>query len=400
MSCPTQCILGQNITFTVQAKSGTGAPADATGDVSYSIYEDETGTAILTGTMAKLAAQTGFYSEQIACTADNGFEQYKTYTIRISATVVAVAVAVAYSFIALGAEDLPTATTGALTTTANFKTFAGITSTDDDALIGSLITRATSAREAFCGRTLTSKTYRDRYSGDGTNELILDQYPVTEIQMLSIGYVNVLRINNNTSDAYNAYIFVEDSTLTAPTMDLVLQGGTSAGTNTINLATGNGGGEHTISTLNTAINALGSGWSSTSLLSEFDSWSAIELKPLGGLQCFDNSYAYLECPNEPEADYNYDRGRGTVYLKSKFHRGTDNITIRYTAGYTVTPADLEQICIDYVNIIYRSSKKDILLKSEKLGDHTISYFERADYMTLPSEIAKRLAPYKRWRLTI
>ena len=67
----------------------TGVLTDADAAPSYRIYEDETGTAILTGTMAKLddANTTGFYTEQVACTVANGFEDDKSYTIYIEATV-------------------------------------------------------------------------------------------------------------------------------------------------------------------------------------------------------------------------------------------------------------------------------------------------------------------------
>jgi len=110
MSCPTQAVVGQNLTFTVDTKGKTGAPADATGDVAYSVYEDETTTAILTGTMAKLAGETGFYSEQIAISTANGFERYKTYTVRIKATVSGKSLAQSYSFIAVGTADVSVTT--------------------------------------------------------------------------------------------------------------------------------------------------------------------------------------------------------------------------------------------------------------------------------------------------
>lgn len=67
----------------------TGVATDADSVPSYRVYEDETGTAILTGSMALLDSSntTGFYSEQIQLTAANGFEKGKCYTIYISATV-------------------------------------------------------------------------------------------------------------------------------------------------------------------------------------------------------------------------------------------------------------------------------------------------------------------------
>lgn len=67
----------------------TGAATDADSVPAYRVYEDETGTPILTGSMAKLddAGTTGFYSEQITLSAANGFEVGKSYTVHVSATV-------------------------------------------------------------------------------------------------------------------------------------------------------------------------------------------------------------------------------------------------------------------------------------------------------------------------
>lgn len=67
---------------TNQAAAADSAPA-------YRIYEDETATAILTGSMAALDSgnTTGFYTEQITLSAANGFEKGKCYTIYIEADV-------------------------------------------------------------------------------------------------------------------------------------------------------------------------------------------------------------------------------------------------------------------------------------------------------------------------
>jgi len=67
----------------------TGVATDADSAPSYRIYEDETSTPIVTGSLAKLddANTTGFYSERVQLTAANGFEKGKCYNIYISATV-------------------------------------------------------------------------------------------------------------------------------------------------------------------------------------------------------------------------------------------------------------------------------------------------------------------------
>lgn len=78
----------------------TGAATDADAVPAYRVYEDETGTAILTGNMAKLddANTTGFYSEQITLSAANGFEKGKCYTVYISAAVGGVTGTMAHTF--------------------------------------------------------------------------------------------------------------------------------------------------------------------------------------------------------------------------------------------------------------------------------------------------------------
>lgn len=67
----------------------TGAVTDADSVPTYRVYEDETASPILTGSMALLddANTVGFYSEQITLSAANGLEKGKSYTIRILAIV-------------------------------------------------------------------------------------------------------------------------------------------------------------------------------------------------------------------------------------------------------------------------------------------------------------------------
>lgn len=93
--------IDDNLTFTVNTHSPTtGAASDADGSVDYRIYEDETATPILTGSMALIdsANTEGFYSEQIALTAANGFEKGKSYNIYITAAVGSVSGTISHDF--------------------------------------------------------------------------------------------------------------------------------------------------------------------------------------------------------------------------------------------------------------------------------------------------------------
>jgi len=90
MGCPVSVDIGDNLVFSVTTHDPqTGVLTDADVDPVYRLYEDETAVPILTGNLSKLddVNTTGFYTEQVACTPVNGFEDGKTYTIYITATV-------------------------------------------------------------------------------------------------------------------------------------------------------------------------------------------------------------------------------------------------------------------------------------------------------------------------
>ena len=90
MGCPSQVELGDNLVFSITTHDpDTGVLTDADAAPTYLIYETETTTAILTGSMAILDTTntTGFYTESITCSTSNGFETGKSYTIYIEATV-------------------------------------------------------------------------------------------------------------------------------------------------------------------------------------------------------------------------------------------------------------------------------------------------------------------------
>ena len=90
MGCPSAVEIGDNLVFAITTHDpDTGILTDADALPTYRVYEDETGGAIANGTMAPLDAlnTTGFYAETLACTAANGYENGRNYSIYIEATV-------------------------------------------------------------------------------------------------------------------------------------------------------------------------------------------------------------------------------------------------------------------------------------------------------------------------
>lgn len=133
--------IGDNLTFPANTHTpSTGAGTDADSAPTYRVYEDETGTAIVNGTMAKLdnANTVGFYSEQIALTSANGYEKGKAYTIYITGTVGAIAGTMSHTFQMQAEVDsgfvTHKTTIGTVTNQAEFILDAG--STDNDAYNG------------------------------------------------------------------------------------------------------------------------------------------------------------------------------------------------------------------------------------------------------------------------
>lgn len=71
----------------------------------------------------------------------------------------------------------------AITTTAKVKTYLGISSSTDDALIDQLVSYATDAIEGFCGnRRFKRTTYTNElYDADGQRDLLLRQWPASAV---------------------------------------------------------------------------------------------------------------------------------------------------------------------------------------------------------------------------
>ena len=104
MGCQSEVKIGDNLTFSITTHDpDTGVLTDADSAPTWRLYEDETGTAIANGTMAKLddTNTTGFYTELLACTAANGYENGKTYTVYVEATVDSDKGGISYGFKAI-----------------------------------------------------------------------------------------------------------------------------------------------------------------------------------------------------------------------------------------------------------------------------------------------------------
>ncbi|MBU8870678.1 MAG: phage head-tail connector protein [Gemmatimonadales bacterium] len=271
-----------------------------------------------------------------------------------------------------------------LTTLANYKAHAGITDSADDALITLELERATKAIQVECDRDLVADTYRERYNGEGDCEIILDQYPITAISLVSTDVLDIISIANTSTDAYNASVDIS-----ATTMTLTISGGSDAGSDALTLSS------YTLTTLVAAIDALGKGWDAELLLSDYGVWAATELLPVYGRGCLDQ-LTYATIPGTPAEDYVVATDEGVITFASSLTRGTQNIVVKYSAGWATIPADLERIAIELTDYYYRGRKIDPSIQAEKLGDHSITYSKAQQSNAIPEGLVLRLAKYRRW----
>jgi hypothetical protein len=77
----------------------------------------------------------------------------------------------------------------AVITTAQFKTYASITVTTWDTLLGVLIPAAQADAERFCNRSFDTATYTELHDGDNAGRFVLKNAPITSIT--SVKYVAV-----------------------------------------------------------------------------------------------------------------------------------------------------------------------------------------------------------------
>jgi hypothetical protein len=80
----------------------------------------------------------------------------------------------------------------------------------------------------------------------------------------------------------------------------------------------------------------------------------------------------------------------TLYLRGyRFCKGVQNIIVAYTAGYTTTPVEIEQACIDWIALLYKG--RDRIGQTSK-----VMAGEQVNYITGPMPKACELI-LQQWR---
>lgn len=258
--------------------------------------------------------------------------------------------------------------------TAEFKAYIGETSTDYDAVIGTLIDATSAMIQTYCQRVFASASYREIIYG---KDIQLKHYPVTRVAMVGVGMQECIGIKNTSTDAYAATVEVDDDTI-----QLVVLGGDNASDETLTLAD-----YTTISALADAIDALAKGWH----VATVDTWSPIELMPTGvALSAL--GVVGLKRPHELSTVYQLDSASGVISLPCD-----TVVTVRYTAGFATIPDDLKHIVMDAVKVAFDDRNRNTALQSEKIGDYSYTVSSSGAYNgALPESIISRLSAWRKY----
>ena len=259
--------------------------------------------------------------------------------------------------------------------------FVGVTSGSEDNILNALANYASDFCNRYTKRLLKSRSLTERYNGNGSEYLYIDQYPITAITRLAIGVYGAVKINNS-STTTNATVSVSSTGLT-----LTLDG--TADT-TITFAT-----YDTLTKLVDAVNALGSNWQASLVSTEYSSFKSSELIKKYGAYCLDNTWAYLNVPDGYIDDYEVDEDIGELYYSGGFTVGNKNIFIDYTAGYTTVPDDLSEAALEIIGIGYKNWKENTLgVTNRTIGDGSITL----ETIDIPKRAYQILDRYRKRRV--
>jgi len=260
--------------------------------------------------------------------------------------------------------------TYALTSLANLKSWLGITTSTDDAVLESAIDRATSRIESYLERNIKERTYAEWRSGAGVDTIRLHQWPVTTVTSVFSGNIAVMVIGAKGNNL-RASIAVNQETPTPAVVATYTDNSGASTATSIPFAT-----YPTVSDVATQINATGA-YNATVT----KNLRAVQMRPRAGADCVLASMTLYGADTPSEFTYDYERGRLTIdrswfaywpLQKGIMPNVAKSILIEYTAGYATVPDDIEQAAIEVASMLYRDRRRDGNLQSEGLGDYNYS----------------------------
>ena len=280
----------------------------------------------------------------------------------------------------------------ALTTVADVKTYMGVTSSDDDTLIETLVNNVSDQIEKWCDRKIVQQTITEYLDAKATRTLGLSHSPVISVDLIAYGARDALSVSSDTATDLLATVSVEEDQIRV--VRIASDGTQSVGTFTFATFP-------TTALLAAAIEAA-TGFSASSIYNA----PTYTLHRMGGRDVMD-APAYLTVTSDDESEYRVDFDRGLVHLRAdafprfaekrfanRFPDAFQSVLVRYSAGYASVPNAAVQAAFELISDAYRGRDKDRSINQESLGDY--SYTLRA-WSEWSENVKTLLAPFRRVR---
>jgi hypothetical protein len=267
--------------------------------------------------------------------------------------------------------------TYALTSLANLKSWLGISTSTDDAVLEKAIDRATARIESYVGRQILSRTYTEWRSGAGVDEIRLHQWPVSQVTGVWTGAYAALVIGSGDATDIRASISINQETGT-PAAVLTRTDSTGVTTTTTHLFS---------AYPNTSALAVVIGGTAGYTCTLGKNIRTAQLRPRAAGDVVLATVTLFAADTASEYTYDYDTGRLAIdqswWAYWPLERGimpdaVKSVLVEYTAGYATVPDDIEQACIEIAAMMYRDRRRDSGLASESLGDYSYTRANRAE----------------------
>lgn len=278
----------------------------------------------------------------------------------------------------------------------------------DEPTLSTYLSAASRQVQRYCRRDFASLAYDELYNGTGDRRMLLRQYPLQSVSSVRYRPVTVLKIQNTLANTPQARVQVTPTGLTL----VRVTSGVSTTDSSITFA-----GNVTITAIQTAVNALGNGWSAQG--AGYDQWPSSDLYcPMGvsgtdgpqpttqGALTAAGQYAELKMHTYELAGYQLESRRGWLlraipYTDPELLQpedliwpvGINNFRVQYTAGYATIPEDVQEATAELVATWFRQRDKDLSLRSESIASaYALHRFPEA---LLPPAVRALLRPYRK-----
>lgn len=261
--------------------------------------------------------------------------------------------------------------------------------TTDTAVMTDIVTACSALVETWCARTFAVTAYDELIDGSGHPNLLLHNYPVTEIDRVLFNPTQCISIANPKATVSRASWRLDATNLYLESVDsgVLVQHTIARASYTM------------FSDLVTAINAFASdGWNAVAL-GIYGNWRLADLyAPQGGsdVRWVGNGYIWHHSYGVPATMSNPTVGE--IVSNFGFQRGYQNYRVIYQAGFAVVPPEIQQATAELSAAVYLQREVNPNLQSENLGGYSYANIAEKTFDNL--SIASRFALYQYKRTSI